>query len=100
MGPPIMPMERVDEEYDTKMVGFEIDCNDGKGSAATCHYTAEFFSAVKQEHHRAAKIYSKNCYERKYDASCFNLGRYYCKFMLFVFLSGCDLVECSSFSKY
>ena len=24
-------MERIDDAYETKMVAFEIDCNDGKG---------------------------------------------------------------------
>ena len=71
-------MELVDEAYDQKMVGFEIDCNDGKGDPIACHHVGEFFSAVKNDKERAAKVYEANCSTKSYSASCFNLARLYC----------------------
>lgn len=72
-------MQEVDPEYEAKMVSFEMDCNDGKGEPAACHFTAEFHAAVKQDYDRAAAIYGKNCREKGYAPSCFSLGRFYCK---------------------
>ena len=74
-----MDLERVDEAYETKMAGFEVDCNDGQGAPAACHHVGEFYSTVKSDYKRAAKVYEMNCKDKKYAASCFNLGRYYCK---------------------
>lgn len=31
-----MGVDYVDEEYETRMVAFEMDCNDGKGVAEAC----------------------------------------------------------------
>ena len=30
-------MELVDAEYEAKMAGFEVDCNDGTGESIACH---------------------------------------------------------------
>lgn len=69
----------VDEAYEAKMAAFEVDCNDGQGEPMACHHVGEFYSVVKDEHHRSAKIYTKNCDEKNYGASCFNLGRLFSK---------------------
>lgn len=68
-------LDRVDEAYETKMVAFESDCNDGKGDPTACHHVGEFFSAVKEDYARASKVYESNCRDKGYPASCFNLGR-------------------------
>lgn len=65
----------VDEAYETKMAAFESDCYDGKGEAVACHQTGEFYSVVKEDRERAANIYERNCREKGYSASCFNLGK-------------------------
>jgi hypothetical protein len=74
-------MDLVDEAYEQKMVGFEVDCNGGKGEAIACHNVGEFFSVVKNDKERAAKVYDNNCSVKGYSASCFNLARLYCKFL-------------------
>ena len=75
-------MNLVDDAYLEKMMAFEVDCNEGKSNreAAACHHVGEFYSVVKDEHKRSSKIYEKNCLEKGYGASCFNLGK--------LFLSG------------
>ena len=70
-----MELNLVDDAYETKMAAFESDCNDGKGEALPCHQTAEFFSVVKEDRERAAKLYERNCREKGYPASCFNLAK-------------------------
>ena len=70
-----MELNLVDDAYETKMAAFESDCNDGKGDPLPCHQTAEFFSVVKEDRERAAKLYERNCREKGYPASCFNLGK-------------------------
>lgn len=70
-------MELVDDEYESKMAGFEIDCNDGKGDPTACHHVAEFYSVVKDDWARAAKVYEGNCESKDYPASCFNLAKLY-----------------------
>ena len=78
-----MELDHVDAEYEARMTGFEVDCNDGKGNAMACHQVGEFFSVVKSDHVRAAAVYDKNCNsEKSYAASCFNLGRFFCKYAL------------------
>jgi hypothetical protein len=72
-------MERVDEAYEAKMLAFEIDCNDGKGEPQACHHVGEFYSVVKDQHDRSAKIYDLNCNNKGYGPSCFNLARLYRK---------------------
>jgi hypothetical protein len=69
----------VDDDYVTRMTAFELDCNDGKGAALPCHQVGEFWSVVKNDHKRAAVVFEKNCYEKGYSASCFNLGRFFSK---------------------
>jgi hypothetical protein len=76
-----MELNRVDEAYETKMAAFEVDCNDGKGEAMACHHAGEFYTVVKDQFDRAAKIYETNCTEKRYGPSCFNLGRLYSKFI-------------------
>jgi TPR repeat protein len=73
-------MNLVDDAYLEKMAAFEVDCNDGKGEPAACHHVGEFYSVVKDQHARSAKIYEENCLKKGYGASCFNLGK--------LFLSG------------
>ena len=72
-------IERVDADYETRMAGFEVDCNDGKGNSMACHQVGEFYSVVKDDHARAAAVYDRNCNSNGYSASCFNLGRFFCK---------------------
>lgn len=72
-------LERVDESYEVRMAGFEVDCFDGKGEASACHHVGEFYAAVKEDYARAAKVYSTNCHEKQYGPSCFTLGRLHCK---------------------
>jgi hypothetical protein len=74
-----MALNRIDDEYETKMAGFEVDCNDGKGEPEACHHVGEFYSVVKEERERAANVYEKNCREKNFGPSCFNLGRLFCK---------------------
>lgn len=76
-----MEMNRVDAEYEAKMVAFEVDCNGGKGEPMACHNVGEFYSVVKDQHDRSAKIYAQNCLDNKYGPSCFNLARLYCKYL-------------------
>ena len=68
-------LSRVDEEYETRMAGFEIDCNDGKGEAMACHQVGQYFSVVKDDFERSASVYAKNCESNNYPASCFNYGK-------------------------
>ena len=72
-------MELVDEVYEEKMVGFEVDCNSGKGDSTACHHVGEYFSVVKNDKGRAAKVYETNCLLKGNSASCFNLARLYRK---------------------
>jgi hypothetical protein len=72
-----MPLEEVNETYETKMAGFEVDCADGKGEATACHYVAEFYATIKEQHERAAALFEKNCREKGFGPSCLSLGRYY-----------------------
>lgn len=50
-------MDLVDEEYEIKMAGFEIDCNDGSQAGQACHNVGEFYGVVKNDHTRAAKVF-------------------------------------------
>lgn len=70
-----MNLNKVDEAYELKMTAFELDCNNGKGEAMACHQVGEFFSVVKDNHKKAAKVYHENCHSKNYAPSCFNLGR-------------------------
>jgi hypothetical protein len=69
----------VDDDYVTRMIAFELDCNDGKGAPMPCHQVGEFWSVVKNDHKRAAQVYEKNCVDNNYAPSCFNLARFYSK---------------------
>lgn len=40
-------VDYIDEEYDTRMVAFEMDCNDGKGAPEACHHVGDYFAVVK-----------------------------------------------------
>ena len=62
-------------EYEERMVSSSIDCLDGKGSPDACHAVGEYFAVVKGDHSKAREFYERNCDDRKYAASCFNLGR-------------------------
>ncbi len=72
-----MEFHLVDEEYKMKMVGFEVDCADGQGSAQACHNVGDFFAMVNKEYERAGVIFTKNCNEKNFAQSCFNLARLY-----------------------
>lgn len=74
---PADTLSLVDDDYITRMTGFEADCNDGKGDAMACHQVGEFFSLVKYDRGRASKVYEKNCEKNSYSASCFNLAKLY-----------------------
>lgn len=66
---------KIDDEYETKMVAFEIDCNDGKGDAMSCHQVGEYFSIVKEEYEKSAKVFETNCKEKNYSPSCYAFGK-------------------------
>ena len=70
-------LELVDEAYEAKMLGFEIDCREGEGTPMGCHNVGEFYSVVKEDHKRASITYEKNCAEKNFPASCFNLAKLY-----------------------
>jgi cytochrome c oxidase assembly factor 7 len=88
-----MDLTRVDEEYETKMAAFELDCNDGKGEPSACHHAAEFYSVVKEDFVRSAKMYELNCTNNKYGPSCFNLARIHCKISInMYYMNSCLLL--------
>ena len=66
-----------DPRYQEKMLDFEIECNGGKGNPNACHHVGEYFSVIRDEHARAAKIYENNCTSNGYGASCFKLAKLY-----------------------
>lgn len=68
-------LELVDDAYIAKMAAFESDCNEGRGEPAACHHVGEFYSVVRDEHERAARVYRDNC--SRYAPSCFNLAKLY-----------------------
>lgn len=72
-----MEVKALDEEYQARMLAFEVDCNDGKGDGYGCHCAGEFFAVVKDDHARAAKVFERNCKDNKYGASCFSLARFF-----------------------
>ena len=51
-------MELVDDAYEAKMLAFEVTCNEGQGEAMGCHNVGEFYSVVKEDHARAAAVYT------------------------------------------
>ncbi|CAN0370090.1 unnamed protein product, partial [Discosporangium mesarthrocarpum] len=67
-------MEEVDDDYEERMLKFEIDCNEGKGNTVACHQVGEFLSVVKNEKDKAATFFRRNCVAG-YAPSCFNFGR-------------------------
>lgn len=69
--------QELDKDYEEKMFIAEMDCDNGKGAAPACHSVGEFFAVVRDDHKRAAEKYEKNCNERSYAPSCFNLARLY-----------------------
>lgn len=40
-------LQKIDPEYEKRMLAFEIDCDNGKGDAWACHSVGEFLSVVK-----------------------------------------------------
>jgi hypothetical protein len=42
-----MKLNKIDENYENKMVAFESDCNDGKGEAIACHHVLNKLSIQK-----------------------------------------------------
>ncbi len=70
-------LDYVDEAYIEKMVGYEVDCGDGKGSIKACHNVGDFITIILEEYERAESVYKKNCDEGGYAPSCFNLARMY-----------------------
>lgn len=72
-------LEKIDADYENRMIAFEINCNDGIGDGMSCHQVGEFLSVVKDDHAKAAKVYEKNCWSKNYGPSCFNLGRFHRK---------------------
>ena len=39
---PKYDMNLVNEEYETKMIGYEASCADGSGDSGACHYVGEY----------------------------------------------------------
>jgi len=37
----IQQLNRVDDDYDSKMLGFEIGCQEGTGDPSACHHVGE-----------------------------------------------------------
>lgn len=50
-------LQEINEDYEIKMAGFEVDCHDGKGEPVACHHVGEFYSVVKDEHVSASPFY-------------------------------------------
>jgi len=73
----LVTLVELNEEYHTKMVGFESSCNDGKGVPVSCHHVGEYFAQVKEDFPRAAETYRLNCEKKQWGPSCFNLGHLY-----------------------
>eukprot|EP00952_Eustigmatos_sp_NYUAD-ZCMA_P010580 43252-Eustigmatos_ZCMA.PRE.1 len=42
-----MDIQELDEEYEKRMVAFEVDCDQGRGDQWACHSVGEFLSVVK-----------------------------------------------------
>ena len=76
-----MEINEIGQDYENRMLAFEMDCNDGKGVPKSCHNVGEYFANVKEDFERARKVYDKNCRDNKYGSSCFNLGRMYRKYI-------------------
>uniref|UniRef100_A0A7S1UIG9 Beta-lactamase n=1 Tax=Phaeomonas parva TaxID=124430 RepID=A0A7S1UIG9_9STRA len=72
-----MEVKALDEDYQTRMAGFEADCADGKGDGYSCQSAGEFFAVVKTDHERAARIFQRNCDEGNYGSSCFSMARFH-----------------------
>mmetsp|Transcript_1445 Transcript_1445/g.2773 ORF Transcript_1445/g.2773 Transcript_1445/m.2773 type:complete len:228 (-) Transcript_1445:249-932(-) len=94
-----MNLVRIDEEYEERMIAFEMDCNEGKGVPEACHSAGDYFSIVKSDMEKASKLYEANCNNNNHGASCFSLGRMYFNGQNFVtdkekskelFKKGCD----------
>jgi TPR repeat protein len=51
----------------------------GKGVPEACHSAGDYFSIVKADTEKASKLYEANCTNNNHGASCFSLGRMYCK---------------------
>ncbi len=58
-----------------RMVQWTSDCEDGDATA--CHSCGEYFSHVKRNYLKAAKIFHENCIKRNHPGSCFSAGRMY-----------------------
>jgi len=70
-----MEWKEIDPDYETRMVQFEIDCNEGKGNPVACQSVGEYCSVVKNDIRKAAKVYADNCARYSFPPSCFNLAR-------------------------
>uniref|UniRef100_A0A7S2DAY3 Beta-lactamase n=1 Tax=Octactis speculum TaxID=3111310 RepID=A0A7S2DAY3_9STRA len=69
-------LDLVNDDYKNRMLQFEIDCNDGKGTGYACHSVGEFHAVVNKDHASAAKVLELNCDGKNhYGPSCFKLGR-------------------------
>ena len=50
-----------------------------------CHIKFNrFYSVVKENYEKSAKVYMNNCLGRNYGPSCFNLGRLFSESILFI----------------
>ncbi len=71
-----MDFTHVDAEYEERMLAYEVDCNDGKGSPASCHAVAEYYGAILNNPIKALDIYKTNCDTFKFSQSCFTYAKY------------------------
>lgn len=72
-------VEQLNEELKAQHVEYIAHCDDGAGDPTACHSYGEWLASVDKNYTDATQVYLKNCHEKKYGASCFNLGRFYCK---------------------
>lgn len=40
-------LQKIDPDYEERMLQFEMDCDQGKGDAWACHSVGEFLAVVK-----------------------------------------------------
>ena len=90
-----MNLQPVDEDYENRMISSEIDCNDGKGEALACHNVAEYYWYIKEDYERSKKIFERNCTEKDYAASCYYVGKLYCKSLFSSYLELIKFIYCS-----
>lgn len=77
--PLVQKFVKVDDKFEGQMADVANDCLLGRGDASDCNQAAEFYSIIKEDHTRAARIYERNCQDNNFAESCFFIGKFFCK---------------------